>query len=53
MKKAILWTITALAIIGILVVGATTELTVPAVILAAVCLAWLGIMAAANWRKEK
>lgn len=53
MKKIILWTITALAIMGILLVGATTELTVPAIILAAVCLVWLGLMTLANWRREK
>lgn len=53
MKKIILWTITVLAIMGILLVGATTELTVPAIILAAVCLVWLGLMTLANWRREK
>lgn len=53
MKKIILWTLTVLAIMGILLVGATTELTVPAIILAAVCLIWLGLMTLANWRREK
>lgn len=52
MKKVILWTLTVLAILGILVVGATLELTVPAIILAVVCLAWLALIAIANRRWE-
>lgn len=52
MKKAILWTITVLAILGIFIVGATLELTVPAIILAVACLAWLALIAIANRRWE-
>lgn len=52
MKKAIIWTITTIAIMTIFVIGAGQELTTGATIAAGICCAWLGLVAVANTRRH-
>ena len=52
MKKAILLTITALAVITIFVVGAAQELTAGAIIAVGIACGWLALLAVANSRRK-
>lgn len=51
--KTIIKILTALACIGVLFLGALTEITTPAIILAAVCLGWLGLVGFATLRRSR
>lgn len=51
--KTIIKILTALACLAIFWLGALTELTVPAIIIAAVCFAWLGLVGFATLRRSK
>lgn len=50
--KKVVKAITGLACIALLVIGATTELTVPALITAGTCIAWLALVGIATFRRQ-
>lgn len=50
--KTLIWTLTGLAVVGILLVGASKEITLGAGIIAALSLGWLGYVAFVIWRYE-
>lgn len=52
MKKAIICTLTTIAIMTIFVIGAGQELTTGATITAVIALVWLGLVAVANTRRR-
>lgn len=51
--KKLIKAITAIAVVGILAVGASYEITAEALIIAGACLAWLGLVGYATYRTEK
>lgn len=51
--KTIIKIMTAFACLGLLFLGALTEITTPAIILAAVCFAWLGLVGFATLRRSR
>lgn len=51
--KTIIKILTALACLAIFWLGALAEITTPAIILAAVCFAWLGLVGVATLRRSR